>query len=401
MPGKLRGAETARRLTPSLTSLVTEAEGRRLHVVGVHFDLVGDPAGDALEEYGRFLAEARRQLAPDLAVSATLPVSWLGVPQVHKLAAGTSYLVPFLYGQRNGEGEDASAWDLRRMREALGAVDDLGRPFLLGVVTTGAGTVYGPGGELLGPAGGVGLEQLAWNRSFEPVLGSALEALDRQVYAFEARASFRLGDLAVPRGSAIRLVGASTAHLARVLQEVREAGPKYHLGQLFYRLPGPGDAMSLDSTHLINAQAGKPTAPAPEVSLVVTGRSPGRWLVRLTLENSSDESSVLSHLDHNFVEVVVEGGSFGSVEPGEFYRWDRLAQGADGELGRVLRGATVLRLYAPVLAGGARLESGPIELRLHQAGPPRIRVGARFLAAYGQEAVFGPLLWEAAETEHR
>jgi hypothetical protein len=388
------GAAAARRLAPALESLAAEADRRGLVPVGIHFDLEGSSQADALESYGRFLAAARRLLAPDLAVSATLGADWLDEPQVRRVAAGADFLVPFLYGQRRWDRDEVQVWDLLRIGQALRSVDALGRPFLVGVGITGSGAAYGPGGELVGATSGIGLHHLAWSQSLEPELGSALQALDRRAYTFAARGAVRLGDLSLPRGGRVRLVGTSTAHLARLLDEVQGLRLENHLGQVFHRLPAPGDQLSLDLPHVVSALTGGPTSPAPQVELQVISTAPRRWLLSLTLENLNAEPSTLAWLENNYVEVEVSGGVFGAVEAGDFYRWDLLAPGEGGRPVRVYRGATVLRFYAPVLAAGARLGSGPFEVRLAGPSPPRITLSARFLAPYGQEISFGPESWE-------
>jgi hypothetical protein len=389
-----RGEAPARQLAPSLRGLAAEAERQRLLPTGIHFDLDGLASSSSVTEYGRFLGRLRRELAPDLRVSATLPASWLGSPQARRVATGVDFLVAFLYGQRGGEEERPGAWDLAQVRQGLQRLDALRTPYLLGVVTTGTVTAVGPSGQRLGTmAGGVPLRRLAWSPALKASVGSALQGLDRQVYLFEAQSPVRLGDLEVPRGGTVRIVGTSTPHLEELLRVARAPGLEHYLGEILYRLPAPADEHSLQPSQLLSALAGEGALPAPRVEIETLSRQGRRWVVKVILENRTSEPSDLSTLDHNYVELRLAGASLGEVAAGDFLRWGAWAPRGDGELVRVLRGATVLRLFAPVLPAGGRLESGAVELRLTGSGEPRLVVEARFLAHYGREVGFGPEPW--------
>jgi hypothetical protein len=113
---------------------------------------------------------------------------------------------------------------------------------------------------------------------------------------------------------------------------------------------------------------------------------PRRWVLQVGVGNTAGTTSDLGLLDTNWLEVELSGGWFGEVRPGDFYRFQLLERRPDGTAVRTLRRPDVLRLYAPILAGGRRLTSGPIVVLATAARRPELTYQASFLAPFGGTA---------------
>jgi len=166
----------------------------------------------------------------------------------------------------------------------------------------------------------------------------------------------------------------------------------HRLGELYYRLPHVDEGLSLGLASVTRAAGDARSLPDPRLSVETIDRASGRVVVRVTLENPSPEASDIGGVDSNFVELQAVGGSFGDVKPGGFYRYDLLTPGPDGRLTRTTS-PVLVRLFVPVLASGARLESGPITIKAAPGGLQDVLVRATFLAPYGGSADVGPLSW--------
>lgn len=348
---ELAAAETATRLAAELARVVAPAREANLEALGFHFD-VG--ARRSLAGYGAVLKALRRKLEPPAFVSATVERTWLAEPELPTLAKSVDFLVPFLYGQRPGEPEDAAAWDLRRVDENLRQVDELGTSYLVGVVTLArAVQLGGRGGETTR----FRLAELVRNPRLELAMGFSLEGLDRSVYQFKAREAVSVGGLDLERGQSLRVAGLSSHHVEEFEHHRAALDLRRVLGAAYYRLAAPEEGMSLSLANLERALAPAPALAEPRLRLAAAGNR--SYTVEVV--NASDERSDVMLLAGNYVELRVAGGTFGRAEPGDFRRWELLEE-RDGELVRSFRRATVLRLYAPILDGGETLRSGVIEV---------------------------------------
>jgi len=325
-------------------------------------------------------------------LSATLPRDAIAAEGIEELTSATDFVLSFLYGVREGEADDAAAWDFQQVAAAAKKLETLEEPFLIGVVVRGHATLIRDGAEA-GEIAGVSLADLAWNRRLRVRHGFSLEGVDRQTYAFSADIATRVGETPLQVGDNVRVVGTSTAHLQELRRQVAAWKLAHCLGELYYRLPHPDEALTLGAASLARIGSEEAALPAPRVVVEKLATTPGRITIRLTLENPSTEPSDLGQVDSNFVELWAQGGVFADVAPGQFYRYDLYSPTADGELVRTLRNPTVARLFAPLLPAGAALTSGHIELRTVQGGLTDLQVRASFLAPYGGTAEMKPASW--------
>ncbi len=378
----------AQALTTALGAVARRAEESNLGVAGWHLDLQGVPGKDGAE----LAAALREELEPTLLLSATLPRDALAAEGVEDLTGATDFVVSFLYGVREGEPDDPSAWDFQKVKAGAEQLEKLEEPFLVGVVVRGVATLVRSGAPVEEIAG-ASLGELAWNRQLRVRHGFSLEGVDRQVYAFTAHEPTRVGETRLLVGDDVRVVGTSTAHVQELRRQIAGWKLEHCLGELYYRLPRPGESLTLDAANLARVGGEAPAVPVPRVTVTKLAGSPGRVVVKVLLENASSEGSDLGHVDNNFVELWARDGAFVDVKQGQFYRYELYQVQPDGQLLRTIRNPTVLRFYAPLLPAGARIESGPIELRTVRAGLTDLLVRATFLAPYGGTAEMKPMSW--------
>jgi hypothetical protein len=377
-----RLAEETRRLRLGL-------ESRGLVPSGVHFDV--DATG-ALKAYGEALAELRGAMDRTLFLSATVERRWLADPQLRAVAKGVDFLVPFVYGQRPGEPEDAEAWDLQRLPAALRTIEELGRDYLVGAFTVGSAQHLDARGNQKASLTAVSLRRLVRDPALVLQHGFSLEGVDRQVYGFKAMAPVDLEGTPIALGESLRVVRTSPPYLQKLVRRIAEAKTKHCLGVAFYRLPRNDERLSLMLGALVDGLAEEPSTPDLGLSLELLSRDSRGARVRVVLENRGGEPSELSLLDNNYVELTASAGVFASVEAGAFHRYELRRKGESEITMMTLRAPDQVRLYQPLLEGGDRLESGPIWLRF--GGPqPAIELRASFLLADGREAKPGPVAW--------
>ena len=381
----------ARSLAAPLEAVRRRAEEAGLLVVGWHLDL----AGELGEPQADIVDALRDVLAPDLLLAVTASRNALARESVREALEPADLVVAFLYGAREGEPDAPESWDLRHVEEAVRRLEELAEPYLVGVVIRGT-AVHLRRGEEVGEVTGASLAEMAWNRSLRLQHGFSLAGVDRQVYEFVAQAPTQVGQSRLRAGDLVRVVGTSSPHLQQLRQRIAAAAGESHLGELYYRLGHAGEVFTLAPDNLVDVVEGGDDAPTPrpEVAIETLSRASGRLVVRVTLTNASGEASEIGQVESNFVELRADGGSFAEIAPGDFFRYDLLQPGPGGELARTIRDPTVLRLFAPLLAPHARLQSGPIELRLRGPQLADLVVRATFLGAYGSSAQMGPASWK-------
>jgi hypothetical protein len=378
--------EAARSLVGGLEAQRRAAEEAGWAVAGWHLDFAGLPPE-------RLPKALRSTLDPRLLLAATVPGSSLSDDSLEDLLDAADFVAAFLYGVREGERDRPEAWDFRRVRAQVSELEEREEPYLVGVVMRGSATLI-QDGQAVSELPGVSLATLAWNRGLRLRHGFSLEGIDRQVYEFGAYGPARVGEARLTTGDSVRVVTTSTAHLQELRRQLDEWKPRFRLGELYYKLPGEGDVLSLRADNVAHAASSERLLPRPKITIFTLGESANRVVVRLRLENDSPEASDLGQVDSNFVEVRAVGGNFGSVAPGRFLRYDTLAPDGRGELRRTIRNPTVLRLYAPVLGPRATLDSGPLELRGSGGGKVEdLLVTASFLAPYGGSAEMPVRSW--------
>ncbi|HVS02467.1 MAG TPA: hypothetical protein VMT16_06830 [Thermoanaerobaculia bacterium] len=383
-------------LLPRVEAMRRRAEGARVFATGIHFDLEVAPA--AVAGYGDALRELRDALDDQLTLSVSVSLELMTAEDLPRLARATDFLVPFCYGERPErlQREAADAWDLRAVHQALRRFEELGEPYLLGVVTLGGLLREASDGALVEITTEGRLEELVWDRGLRLLPGFALAPVDRQTYTFVVEEPVRLAGGAVPRGQRLRVVGLSARHVEALREQLESWQLEHLLGAVYYRLPGAGEALALAAPALVAALTAQPALPSPRVEVETAGESGGPPRMRVRLLNDSPVGSELAFVDHNWIELHADGGSFGEVAVGDFYRYELYRRQPGGELIRTLRQPDVLRLYAPYLAPAARLASGEIELLSGRVRAPELTARSNFLAPLGQEVERGPTAVRAA-----
>lgn len=385
-------AETlAEALAGELRRLAHGAEGSGLVPAGFHFDLALPGRGEGSRFYGETLAALRDTLDRSLFLSATLERRWLEGEAAAHLAAGVDFLVPMLYGQRLGEVEDAEAWKLKNVERALGRLEELGRDYLVGVVTSGTAYHLDTRGRATAATYRGTLKPLALSRAFELRYGFSLEAGDRRIYTFEAKGPARFEGWTLERGEAVRVVRLATPHLEEFLRRVRAASPEHHLGQIYYRRPVLDERFSLAQEGLLKALGTQSSEPRLEITLEGERRGRG-FALRVALRDLGPGDTDVAYVDSNFLQLTAEGASFGDVDLGGFYRYELLRRDSGGDLRPTLRRPDVLRLFRPIMEDGDEVLSGAIELRPEREDPA-VTAGASYLLPGGNEISAEPVTW--------
>jgi hypothetical protein len=378
---ELHPRATAKALAEGLTTLAAAAQARGLEPLGFHFDV---DAGGSLDSYASTLSALQSELAGPLFLSATVPRGWLGDPGLDRLAGAVDFLVAFVYGQRPGELEEPTAWDLLQVEADLKRLAELGRDYLVAVVTVGRAVHLGGRGQVLAETTRLPLRDLVRRPELELASGFTLQGIDRLVYTFQAKAPLRLGDWQLRRGEAVRVAGLAGYHVEEAQRRVSALALDGNLGFAYYRLGSREEPLALSTERLLAALAtDSATAAAPEVRLLEEEASSTGLLFQVVLDNRSSEPTEVIPLSANYVELQAEGGTFGSVEPGQFLRWELLRANPRGELERSYREATVLRLYAPFLDGGESLASGRVEV-IGRGATPTVGIGGAFVVPGGR-----------------
>ncbi len=386
--GELDAAATARALARSFDAMAGAARAKNLDAVGLHLDV---DAGESLRSLAATAAELRKQLDPKMYLSATLGRRALASEVAGELARAVDFLVAFLYGRRPGESDDKAAWDLEKVEAGMKRLEELDRPYLLGVVTVGRAFHLDRAGQVLAETTRLRLSDLAHNEALELASGFSLEGIDRVVYTFRARLPTRVGDWRVEPQQAVRVVGLTTHYIEELDRRLAALGLDHFLGTAYYRYVAPEEGLSMSLANLAQARS----AEAPPIGLKVyreaLGGTAARPRFRVVVENPGDDRTDILFLGNNFVEVEVSGGSIAKVEPGAFRRYELLRRSEEGELVRDFREARLLRLFTPMLDRRDRRESGAIEV-MGKGGTPTISIRASFVVPGGEA-------WEAVEEE--
>jgi hypothetical protein len=333
---------------------VREATAAGLAVVGIHLDLaLGE--GVSASAYGEAVAALREGLPEDLYLAVSLDPALLRSPEAKGLTAASDVIVPFLFGPRAAgrpgpRGDEA--WSLDGLEDDMARLDELGTPYLVGVGTVGGVARNGGGGDLFTATS---LGSLLRDRALDPRPAPLFGSADAQLYPFVARRPTRLGDWDLTAGDEIEARRLAPHHLRALVERVEAVGSPLHLGQLYDRLPRPGEGLALTPAEL--AAAADPAAAAPRLELVLERAGGG---LRVGLAHRGGAATEIAAFDHNYVEVRLAGGSFGAVDPGGFARYELLVDGRRVADQAALRRADTLRLYTPFLEAGDEVASGVV-----------------------------------------
>ncbi len=395
--GKWTGSEDTESLTGRITEAIRElrfeVESRGGVPVGLHFDL---GAVESFESYAEFLSSLRGELDRNLFLSTSLKRSWVDHPAIADVAKAVDFVVPFLYGQRVDEAEDGKAWDYIELELQLQKLEQLGVPYLIGVIGLGTATHLSEGGAVKARTTRLSLQEIVWNRDLKLRPGFSLEGVNRRVYAVAAEKPTRAGKWKVSRGEVIRVVRAATSDIEELTRLVDVWQLPHHLGQVYYRLPSAEEKLSLTLENLLHALDSTPAAPELELGVSLQRRTGRGWLVRLSISNNNGEITELSLLDSNYIQATVRGGEFSSrIKAGDFYRYELYRTREGGEPQRNIRRPDLLRFHLPILEGRQQLTSGDVEVKVK--GSPVLEVEGRFLLPDGRTVTVGPRVWRGGK----
>jgi hypothetical protein len=383
-PPEADAEAAAEALAGELRRLELEAQGRGLAPVGLHLDLGLGTAG--AEPLAGLLAELGGRVEPPMLLSATLGTEALSDPAAERVAAAADFLVVFLYGQRSWTSEDPQAWETAAVEKGLERLEALGADYLLGAATLGWAIRRDRRGAFAAATTDASLRRLLDAPGMETALGLSLEAGERQVYTFRARAPTRVLGWRLGEAEEVRVVAPTSGHLRRLLGRLAGLELPHRLGQAWFRPPRPEEGLSLSLTNLAGALA--PRQPVPGIEARVEpaerrGRAPA---VRVTVTNPGGEPTEIARVETNYVELTARRGSFRQVDAGGFERYD-LLDSATGE--RSLSRPGTLRLYTSYLAPGESLTSGRITLA-GARGEADVAVGGKFLFPDGTTVEVAP-----------
>ena len=366
-------------LSRQLVSTAAEAEAAGSLVRGV---LLALESSQVAQEDDTIVARLRAGLDGRRSLGVDLARAWLmggDAEALRAVASEADFLSSQLYG---GSAAETALWDLEALRAAVGVLENLGRPYLVGVSIVGSLKANAGGGEA---ARSLPREVLYARRMVvEP--GFAFEGYVRQLLEIQFLARTDLGGVTARPGESWTLSRPTAGHLDQVLRALREtAGPAYR-GPVLGALRSSDEALAISLDEVLGALAGSPASLPLDLSFSVERREGGMAGV-VGLANPGATTAAAA-VDHNLVEVNIEGGSFGRIEPGRFARYELLD--AFGQRAS-LRQARRLRLYFRFLERGEQIESGAIEW----IGDSRTRVAveARHLSATGEVLAAAPAFW--------
>lgn len=389
LPGDRPPDGLATALLSELSALRVEAEQRGLVVVGYHFEV---EAGDYAESLAKTLGRLRTLLGSNYFVSAGFGRKALAGPQAKTIADGVDFVVGMIYGQRPGEAEDPTAWDLVSVEESFRRLEGLKRPYFTGAVTLGTAALRGLDGETRAVSTALSLRDLIQARNLELKPGFSLQGIDRQVWEFVARGPAHAGPWDLAPGESIRVVRTATPFLEEFRRRLGAWESTHRLGDVLYRLRRDDERLSLSVDNLADVLAPNAAAPVLDLSLEKVSASANRWIVKVRLANRSSESTDLAYFDSNFVQLQIAGAKVGEAAPGGFQRIELLVDGEKGTM-RAFREANTVRLYLPLLEENQEVTSGEIELKLAQR-VPTLALSASFLLADGRDLTLEPRDWQ-------
>ena len=381
-PGEdLDPGAAGRRLAELLRGLRLRAEAAGLLPVGYHLELAPGSPPD--------LVRALRGAAgPGLHVSAGLPRAALrspeGLDHARELAGAADFVVAFLYGQLPEAPDDAAAWDPERLAADLAALESLESDYLVGLVVVGALHRLSAAGEEGEATTRAQLKALALEPALRLAIADPFAGVGRAVHTFQAQRPVRAAGWELAPGESVRVVRTAPSLVQGVLARLRTADLPHRLGQLYYRIAGPEEELSLGPEELAAATGASPPVPDLVPSLVVESLGDGFVTLQVELRNRSRQSTDLAATDGNFVQVRAREGYFQHVEPGEFSRYSLWRGGREVRPGVGWREPDEVRLYTPMVRGGERIGGAVLELR-RRGARPAVTVAGRFFLPDGRE----------------
>ncbi len=392
--GAGREKELGKRLAAQAQELVLSLQSSGLSPVGLHMDV--DVRG-SLESYGSTLGRLRSGLPKTVLLSAGIGRDGLDDEAVAELADEVDFLVGWLYGRRpEAEAEESERlWDLDEVESGLDQLEDLGTEYMLGVATVGTAWKIALSGREEGFTHRGRLKDLVLHEALRLESGFVLSGLDTQRYEFRVLGAMRFHELQLREGDFLRYEGLTPAHLRELHRRLESKDLDHYLGSLFYRLPSPEETLSLSAGSLAISLIEPPPPSRLEVEIVPVKQRGRNWVLKLNLKYSAEQASAVGFIESNFLELVLDGGWFGRVEPGDFQRFQLLTP-KGGSLQPTLHNATILRLFQPILGSGDELTTGHINLRL-RGRSQRLSLRSRFHLTDGRTLAVTPQEWPVEE----
>lgn len=377
----------------ALRQLRFEAESRGWLVLGVCFDLEQTDLGRLAE-----LLHGIRDKLDDLFVSSTVARVDVeaGSEELKALAKAVDFMVPELYGQRPKQADVKAAWDFGRLEKNVETLENLAVPYQVGVVTLGTAAYADRKGKVNEQTTEMTMQQVMADRNIRMQPGFALEGTDRRIYVLRAEGSARVNQWNLREGEMVRVVRAATYDLEELHRLLSLWPTKHLLGQVYYRLPGPLEGLSLPVESLAGALDTRPATPELALDVSVQRRVGRGWLVRFIIENLNREFTELSFTQYNYLEVRTAEGVFAAEQrPGDFYSYDLFLDRGDGsEPKRTIRNPNLMRLQVPVLEADQRVSTGDI---LIQSRRLDLALEGRFLLPDGRVLDLGPATFRGGE----
>jgi hypothetical protein len=377
--------DVGEKLAASVRNRQLEAQSFGWTVSGVVVDLARQQPPVA--DFGAALLEAFRKHGESDA--------WLGV-SVPRDAAGAwskvgkiaDLVVWDAYGQLPGERVDNAAWDLLSVSPRFGPISSWGRPVLARVHTL-ASLEWSSGGQSTTE---ITLGAVARDRRLRLQEGFALSGVDRVSYDWRAEDRVKVGSWDLARGERVTFRGPRIGSIEQLLRDLK--GKPEFAGLLFDRLALPAESASPSVEALGRILNGSAPSTAGRLVLELTGTKTGRaGTMHLKLNNPSGVSSEISMVGTNFVEIEIEGGSFGEVDAGYFYRYEYLRRGETRPSMAALRRPERIRFYLPLLEQGDTFTSGAIAVKFDGA-KGAVKGFAEFLSQDGRPLKSGEVRWE-------
>ncbi|HUP22126.1 MAG TPA: hypothetical protein VNB06_04210 [Thermoanaerobaculia bacterium] len=341
-------------------------------------------ADELRAEDANILSRLRSSVGGRRALGIGLDPRWLvdvASAPLLSVAESADFFTSHLYG---GAASEIAQWDLDSLRAALNGLEALGRPYVVGVSIVGSLEPPAHHGER---AASLPLEVL-YSRKLVVEPAFSFEGYVRQLLEvqFLARTDLGAGVSALP-GERWRLSRPTAGHLDQVLRVLRESAGARYQGMVLRHLRSPDDALGIPAAEVLRVLRGEGTSLELDVSLEVGRR--GEAAVGVVTVGNPGAATAAATMDHNVVELSLEGGTFLRVEPGGFHRfqlYDRSGRRAG------LRQASRLRLYFRFLERGESLASASVQW---EPANSSVTAMARYLTPTGDVIESAPVYWPA------
>lgn len=318
-------------------------------IVGFHLHVVASPA--KAEAIGELLGQLKTRL--NLPVSVVVPgdapaASW------KPLVGKADELLVLTFGRRP-ETNDRMGRELPEAEARAFPV-----PFRVLFVLGGYGRI---GADQKGRRISDGeVDRLSEERDLDFEFGSVLSAEPGNIYKFVLRPGADAARSSLGKdGSAAQFHLLALSDLLKQIAAVGRWGGAPLLGRVFLVDGVPKDGHLLGYPAVRAILTGKPLDPSLTVETVPRPSGKGYSEFSLRVSNPAPSPSELSHFD-NWLKLRVEGGTFVSVSPGDFDRFELWGGDGAGASQAPFGRATVTKLFENFFASEETNEVGPIRV---------------------------------------